>query len=277
MKLPMEFVNANGTSIPAIGFGTFELQPGDAEAMTAHALKSGYRHVDTARLYKNEAAVGAGIKQSGVARKEIFLTTKIWFTDFADGKLQKAAQQSLDRLGTDYVDLLLLHWPNPNIPLAETMGALNDVRNRGLARNIGVSNFTTTLIDAAVACSNAPLVCNQVEYHPYLSQAPVQQALARHNMALTAYSPLARGNVFKDATLARIAQAHGKNNGQVTLRWLLQQGDVIAIPRSTNPAHVESNLDVFDFELNDEQMSEITALHSSDGRLISPEFAPAWD
>lgn len=273
----MKYVNANGTNIPAIGFGTFELEPQDAKAMTTHALKTGYRHIDTAQIYNNEEAVGAGIKQSGVAREDIFLTTKVWIDSYADGDLQQATQKSLDRLGTDYVDLLLLHWPNPDVALSETMDALNDVRERGLTRNIGISNFTSTLIDEAVDKSRAPLVVNQVEYHPYLSQKPVKETLGKHNMALTAYCPLAQGSVFSDATLARIGKAHGKNAGQVTLRWLIQQGDVIAIPRSTNPEHVDSNFDVFDFELTDAQMQDITALHRDEGRIISPSFAPIWD
>lgn len=273
----MQYTNANGTNIPSVGFGTFELEPDDAQAMTRHALEIGYRHIDTAQMYENEEAVGAGIKQSGIAREDIFLTTKLWIDDFAQGDLQEAAQKSLDRLDTEYVDLLLLHWPNPDIALAETMEALNDVRDLGRARNIGISNFTTTLIDAAVEKSRAPLVTNQVEYHPYLSQAPVKNTLAKHDMALTAYCPLARGQVFSDSTLKGIGEAHGKNPGQVALRWLLQQGDVIAIPRSTNPDHVASNFDVFDFELSEQQMDEITALQREDGRLISPSFAPDWD
>lgn len=273
----MDYVNANGTDIPAIGFGTFELAPPDAEAMTAHALEIGYRHIDTAQMYRNEEAVGSGLRRSGVARKDIFLTTKIWFDDFADGDLQQAAQRSLDRLDTDYLDLLLLHWPNPAISLSETLNALNDVRDRGLTRNIGISNFTTQLVEGAVEESRAPLVVNQVEYHPYLSQAPVKQVLDKHGMALTAYCPLAQGRVFSDATLKRIGETYGKNAGQVALRWLLQQGDVIAIPRSTKPEHVTSNLDVFDFELTREHMNEITALQSAGGRIVSPSFAPEWD
>lgn len=273
----MQHVNANGTDIPALGFGTFELEPGDAEAMTTHALKTGYRHVDTAQMYKNEKAVGRGIKQSGVARGDIFLTTKIWQAAFADGDLQRTARKCLNRLDTDYVDLLLLHWPNPEIPLAETIGALNDVREQGLARNIGISNFTTSLIEEAVGLSKAPIVCNQVEYHPYLSQQPVKRVLEPHNIALTAYCPLAQGKVFNDETLNRIGAAHGKNGGQVTLRWLLQQDSVIAIPRSTKAEHVDNNFEVFDFELSDDEMAEVSALHSEDGRIISPSFAPDWD
>ncbi len=272
----MQYVNANGANIPAIGFGTFELEQEDTVAMVSHAPETGYRHIDTAQAYKNEDAVGAGIQKSGVPREEIFLTTKIWIDEFADGDLQKSLQNSLARLNTDYVDLLL-HWPNPAISIAETMTALNDVRDRGLARNIGISNFTTTLIDEAVEKSSAPLATNQVEFHPFLSQQPVMDTLDKHQMALTAYCPLAQGKVFSDPTLERIGKAHGKNGGQVALRWLIQHGNVIAIPRSTKPEHVESNFDIFDFELTEEQMQEITELHSKEGRIINPSFAPAWD
>src|SRR5699024_1045039 len=209
----MKHVTAHGARIPALGFGTFELEPADAEAMTAHALKTGYRHIDTAQMYDNEEAVGAGIRQSGVEREDIFLTTKLWIEDFADGDLQRAAQKSLQRLDTDYVDLLLLHWPNPDIPLAETMAALNDVHDRGWAKHIGVSNFTTDWIDAAVEHTRVPLLTNQVEYHPYLSQRPVMDVLDKHGIALTAYCPLARGTVFQDETLQRIGEKYGKNAG----------------------------------------------------------------
>lgn len=273
----MQHVTSNGASIPAIGFGTFELEPDDAEKMVEHALRVGYRHIDTAQMYQNEEAVGRGIRNSGVAREEIFLTTKIWTDQFADGDLQASVQTSLDKLGTGYVDLILLHWPNPAISLKETLGALNEVQEKGLARHIGISNFTQALVHEAAQTSAAPLATNQVEYHPYLDQAPVLDALSETGMALTAYCPLARGEVFKDPTLERIGKQHGKNAGQVALRWLIQQGNVIAVPRSSNPDHVASNFDVFDFELAEAEMSEITALHSPQGRMINPSFAPAWD
>ena len=273
----MQHVNANGTELPALGFGTFELEPADAEAMVEHALDVGYRHIDTAQMYKNEEAVGRGIHNSGLAREDIFLTTKIWTDNYRDGDLQKSVEKSLERLGTDYVDLLLLHWPNPAISLKETLGALNEVQERGLARNIGISNFTRELVEQAVEISGKPLVTNQVEYHPYLDQQPVLDKLAEHGMALTAYCPLARGEVFKDPTLERIGKAHGKNAGQVALRWLIQQDNVVAVPRSSNPDHVASNFEIFDFDLSEEEMREIAALHSQDGRMIDPSFAPAWD
>lgn len=273
----MQHVNANGAQIPALGFGTFELEPKDAQAMVAHALEVGYRHIDTAQMYKNEEAVGRGIAQSGVAREDIFLTTKVWTDRFRDGDLQDSVRDSLKKLDTDYLDLLLLHWPNPEISLKETLGALNEVREQGLVRNIGISNFTTHLIDEAVSQTGAPLVTNQVEYHPFISQKPVLDKLAEHDIALTAYCPLAQGRVFSEPTLERIGKAHGKNGGQVTLRWLVQHGNVIAIPRSTKPEHVASNFEIFDFELTEEEMREITALHAADGRIINPSFAPDWD
>jgi diketogulonate reductase-like aldo/keto reductase len=273
----MQHVNANGAKIPAIGFGTFELEPADAESMVAHALEVGYRHIDTAQMYKNEEAVGRGLKQSGLDREDIFLTTKVWTDQFADGDLQASVRESLNKLDTDYVDLLLLHWPNPDISLKETLGALNEVREQGLARNIGISNFTTTLIEEAVGQSTAPLATNQVEFHPYISQQPVLDKLAEHGMALTAYCPLAQGRVFSEPTLERIGKAHGKNGGQVALRWLVQHGDVVVIPRSSKKEHVTNNFDIFDFELTEEEMREVEALHSEDGRIINPSFAPDWD
>ena len=273
----MQYVNANGTQVPAIGFGTFRLEPDDAQAMVEHALKIGYRHVDTAQAYKNEDAVGRGIQASGVARDDIFLTTKVWTDRYKDGDLQQSVRESLDRLGTDHVDLLLLHWPNPEVSLEETIKALNDVADQGLARHIGISNFTAQQIDEAVELSNRPLITNQVEYHPFLDQKPVFDRLQTHGLALTAYCPLAQGKTFSDATLERIGKAHDKNGGQIALRWLLQHGDVIAIPRSSSKEHVTSNFDVFDFELSAEEMREIATLHSDDGRLVSPSFAPKWD
>lgn len=274
----MRTVEAHGASIPALGFGTFMLEPDDAHRMVRHALKAGYRHIDTAQIYRNEDAVGAAIAESEVDRSDIFLTTKVWVDRFADGDLQRSVEESLRRLRTDYVDLLLLHWPNPDVPLAESLKALNEVRGEGRTRHIGISNFTVRLTDEAVPMSAAPLVTNQVEYHPFIDQRPVSAALSRHHMALTAYCPLAQGKVFDCPTLDRIGRAHDKGPGQVALRWLLQQDNVVAIPRTRSEAHADANLDVFDFELTEEEMHQIYELHSPGGRLISPEgLAPAWD
>jgi 2,5-diketo-D-gluconate reductase B len=273
----MHYVTPRGVPIPALGFGTFRLNGEVAKQMVGHALAIGYRHVDTARMYGNEAEVGAAIAGSPVPRDQIWLTTKIWPDSFRAGDLQQAAEKSVRRLGTE-PDLLLLHWPNPRVRLVETIGALNDVRDRGLARNIGVSNFTTALLAEALAVSTAPLLVDQVEYHPYLAQRAVLGALRANDMALIAYAPIAHGKVFADRTLVEIGARHGKNGGQVALRWLIQQDGVVAIPRSSRPAHAEANFAIFDFELSGAEMAEIGSLGSPAGRLIDPGgMAPAWD
>lgn len=274
----MQYVDMNGARVPALGFGTFQLEPEDTYRMVRHALAAGYRHIDTAQMYGNEDAVGAALRDAGVARGDIFLTTKVLPDNVADGDLQSSVVESLNRLETDYVDLLLQHWPSPQVPVAESVGALNDAQRRGMTRLVGVSNFTTTQIDEAVAASDAPLATDQVEYHPYLDQQPVKRSLASHGMALTAYCPLAQGAVFNDDILTDIGQRHGRNAGQVTLRWLLQQEGVVTIPRTRSETHADNNLAVFDFELTDDEMGRIHGLAHAGGRIVSPsELAPDWD
>ena len=273
----MIHVETHGVRIPALGLGTFRLEGRVARRMVGYALEIGYRHIDTAQMYGNETEIGAALASSGVPRDEIWLTTKIWPDNFRDGALQRAAEESVRRLGT-VPDLLLLHWPNPSVPLAETVRALNDAKRRGLARHIGVSNFTVALIQEALARSEEPLIADQVEYQPYLSQAAVLEELRANGMALIAYTPLAHGRVFSDATLARIGAQHGKNPGQVTLRWLIQQEGVAAIPRSSREAHAEANLAIFDFALSAAEMAEISALAHARGRQVDPGgMAPRWD
>jgi 2,5-diketo-D-gluconate reductase B len=273
----MLYVDAHGARIPALGFGTFRLDGRTAGRMVGYALEIGYRHVDTAQMYGNEAEVGSAITASGVPRDEIWLTTKIWPDSFRDGVLQRAAETSVRRLRTA-PDLLLLHWPNPNVPLAETIRALNEVKRQGLTRQIGISNCPSALIRESVALSEEPLIVNQVEYQPYLSQRAVLEELRANGMALTAYSPVAQGRVFSDRTLKRIGERHGKSPGQVALRWLIQQDSVGAIPRSSREAHAEANLDIFDFALTAAEMAEIFALARPDGRLVNPAgLAPNWD
>lgn len=273
----MIIVEANGARIPAIGFGTWDLPQDRVQALVEHAIATGYRHVDTAQMYRNEREVGAGLKGSGVKRDEIFLTTKIWPDQFRADDLKRAADERLKLLGVDAVDLLLLHWPAKDVPLAETIKALNEIRDVGQARHIGISNFTAAMVDEAVRLSAAPLVTNQVEYHPYLSQTKVMGALRRHGMALTAYCPIARGKVLADPVIGEVAEAHGRTATQVTLRWLVQQAGVVAIPRSSNEARIAENLAVFDFALSDEEMSRISALGSPEGRMVNGVFAPVWD
>lgn len=272
----MPRVEANGASIPQLGFGTWQLRDDVARSSVEHAIRAGYRHIDTAQIYENEAQVGEGIRAAGVAREALWLTTKVWWDRFRAGELERSVEESLKRLGTDHVDLLLLHWPSREVPLAETMKALCAVREQGLTRHIGVSNFTTRLIEEAVALSTAPLVTDQVEYHPYLDQSKVMAALKKHGMALTAYSPLGKGSIIADPVITDIATATGHTPAQVVLRWHIQQG-VIAIPRSSNPQRIQENLGALGFELSDHDMSRLSALKRPNGRMISPSFGPDWD
>src|SRR3981189_750668 len=216
----MNLIEANGARIPAIGLGTWELRGRTCARLVEQALRLGYRHIDTAQVYENEREVGDGLRASGVKRDEIFLTTKVWTSHFAPHDLERSAKESLNKLRLSEVDLLLLHWPNPQVPLQETLGALARVKKLGMARDIGGSNFTVALIDEAVAACPEPLACDQVEYHPYLDQTKVLEACARHGMATVAYSPVAKGRIRGDETLARIGQSHGKTAAQVSLRRL---------------------------------------------------------
>ena len=269
-------LTAGDVEIPLLGFGTWQLEPEDARRMVAEALRIGYRHIDTARIYQNEEAVGQGIRDSGVDRDDIFLTTKIWVEDFADGDLQRAAQGSVDRLGFT-PDLLLLHWPKPQPSFEETLGALNDARAKGLTRDIGLSNFPSKEFRRAQALSEARLLTNQVEYHPYLKLTPLLETAKDLGSSITAWSPLAQGKIADDAVISEIARAHGKTNGQVTLRWLIQQ-NVIAIPRTTKESRARENFDIFDFRLSDEEMARIHGLARPHGRIgdwIDPAFR--WD
>ena len=274
----MHRVSANGANIPAIGLGTWTLKEDAATQLVESAIRSGYRHVDTAAMYENEEAVGAGLRASGLPRDEVFLTSKVWYTDIAEGDLQRSVEASLKRLGTDYLDLALIHWPSKSIPLADSIRALNEVRDRGLARNIGVSNFTSKLIDEAAALSTHPLACNQVEYHPFLNQDKVLAACKKHGMALVSYCPLARGSdLFGLPEIAGPAEKHGKTPAQVVLRWHVQQDDVVAIPRSSNPDRVRQNFEVFDFALSEDEMTAISALRTRNHRICDFDFSPDWD
>lgn len=274
----MHAIDANGANIPAIGFGTWELRGEFCAARVAEALEAGYRHVDTAALYENEAAVGDGMRASGLRRDEIFLTTKVWFTDIADGDLQRSLEASLERLGVDHVDLALIHWPSKTIPMAESIAALNAVRTRGLARHIGVSNFPVALIEEAVARSDAPLACNQVEYHPMLNQDKVIAACRRHAMAVVSYCPLFRGGeLFASKPVTAAARAHGRTPAQIVLRWHVQQDGVVPIPRTGTPARIAENFAIFDFELSAAEMAAIGALGASNTRLCDYAFSPDWD
>ncbi|HXI07389.1 MAG: aldo/keto reductase [Bradyrhizobium sp.] len=272
----MQFVEAKGAKIPAIGLGTWELRGRTCARLVEQALRLGYRHIDTAQAYDNEKEVGEAVRASGVRRDEVFITTKVWTSHFAPHDLERSVRESLKKLRLTEVDLLLLHWPNPRVPLSETLDALADVRKLGMTKHIGVSNFTVALVDEAVQKCPAPLVCNQVEYHPYLDQTKVREACARLEMALVAYSPIAKGRVRKDDVLARIGGAHGKTAAQVCLRWLVQQ-NVPAIPRTSKLERLSENFEIFDFELSEAEMAEVSALGGREQRLTDFGSSPKWD
>jgi diketogulonate reductase-like aldo/keto reductase len=270
-------VDANGARVPAIGLGTWRLTGEGCAQAVRWALQAGYRHIDTAAMYGNEDAVGEGLRASGLDRNDVFVTTKVWYTDLAPGDLERSAEASLKRLGLDQVDLLLIHWPNPEIPLAGTIKALGKTRRRGLARHIGVSNFSAKLVEQAVALANEPLAANQCEYHPYLNQDRIRAACTRHRLAFTSYCPLGKGDLTRDPVIRSIAQGHGKTPGQVVLRWHVQQPGTAAIPKSGNRERIAENFGIFDFALSQNEMRRISALARPDGRMVSPSWATEWD
>lgn len=256
----METVTADGVEIPALGFGTFQLTGQECRRAVATALEAGYRHVDTAEYYDNEEMVGQAIADSDVNREELFLTTKVWRSNLRYEDAIEAATASLDRLDVEYVDLLLVHWPHRRIPLEETLEAMDEFVDRGLTRTIGVSNFTRGQLEEAASIADSPILTNQVLYHPYHNRQDLREYCAESETVLTAYSPLARGSVLGDETLERIGDRYGKTAPQVALRWLVQQPDVIALPRSSTPDHIEANFEVFDFELTDAEMQTVDEL-----------------
>jgi 2,5-diketo-D-gluconate reductase B len=271
-------LETHGAEIPAIGFGTSAMG-GDVDAENiATALKAGYRHIDTAWKYGTERAVGDGMRASGVPRGEIFLCTKVSHEYLHADDFARSVDESLERLGYDYVDLLLVHWPEKNTPLAETMGALAKAKRQGLTRHIGVANFNIAMLDQALRLCPEPLVTLQAECHPYLDQSKVIAACRERGLVLTAYCPLARGGLADDPVLAEIAKRTGKTFAQIALRWLVQQGVIAPIPRSSNPVRIAQNIDVFDFALGDDDMLRISALKKPNGRIANPYGrAPVWD
>ncbi len=255
----MEYQEIKGKDVPALGLGTWLLSGRECAKAVERALGIGYRHVDTAQMYGNEAEVGRGMVGSGVDRGEVFVVTKLRTSNFSHDAVLRSTEESLRKLGTDYVDLLLMHWPNPSVPVGETLGAMRELQEGGSVRHVGVSNFSPSQVEEAAGY--AEVFCNQVEYHPYRAQGRLLQQAREMDYLLTAYSPVAKGAVLDDATLEEIGAAHGgKTPAQVALRWLIQQDKVAAIPKAASEEHLKANLDVFDFELTDEEMERISAL-----------------
>jgi diketogulonate reductase-like aldo/keto reductase len=271
-------VESHGARIPLLGLGTWDLRGRVCARVVEQALRLGYRHIDTAQMYENEREVGEGLRASGVKRDDVFVTTKIWPSHFAPLELERSARERLAQLRLNEVDLLLLHWPNPQIPLAETLGALARVKRDGLARHIGISNFTVALIEEALKVTTEPLVCDQFECHPFLDQSKLIAACRKHGLAVVAYSPIARGDARKNDVLKRIGAAHKKTATQVCLRFLVQQ-DIVVIPRTSKVERLSENAAIFDFTLSDDEMNEIAKLGSRDGRLVDWAYSGRmkWD
>lgn len=274
----MHRVKANGADIPALGFGTFRMPGEDVLRIVPKALDVGFRHIDTAQIYGNEAEVGSVIARSSVARQDIFLTTKVWVDKFRHDDFIASVEESLKKLKTDYVDLLLLHWPKMEVPLAEQIGALNEVRKAGKVRHIGVSNYNIQLMADAVALSDAPIVTNQIEVHPYIDQSKVIAAAKETGMSITSYYAMADGKVFEDDVLKELGAKYGKSVAQIVLRWVIQHDGLIALSKTVGEERVVENFDIFDFEISTADMQAISALARPDGRIVSPDgLAPVWD
>lgn len=266
------------STLPNIGMGTFRLKGNDAREAVKSALSLGYRHIDTAQMYENEAEVGDGITSSGIPRREIFLTTKIWHDQLRASDLINSLHDSLARLKTDHVDLTLIHWPSPDdeVPMAEYLGALRDAQREGLTTHIGISNFTCAQMDQAVdILGKDAILTNQVEVHPFLANRKVVEHAQRLGITVTGYMPLAVGKVMEDETLQQIGQAHNATPAQIAIAWVAARG-IVAIPSSTRPAHQKANLDALKITLSDEEIQAIDALDRGE-RIADPGFAPAWD
>jgi diketogulonate reductase-like aldo/keto reductase len=253
----MDVVRIGSAEIPALGLGTWPMRGRSCAAVVAEALALGYRHIDTAQMYGNEVDVGAGLRASGVPREDVFITTKVERDRASAKRMPKSVEASVRNLGTGHIDLLLIHWPNARVPVAETMECLSEMKRRGLARHIGVSNYSVALLDEAVRVSPEPIVTNQIPYHPFTNQAALVAAIRGHGLATTAYSPIAHGRVAGNGVLAEIGATHGKSAVQVTLRWLIQQRDVVAIPKSSRVERLRENAAIFDFALSPEEMVRI--------------------
>jgi 2,5-diketo-D-gluconate reductase B len=272
----MQYVDAHGAHTPQIGIGTMTLTGDAGTAAIKTALEVGYRHLDTAAHYGNEKENGEALRASGVKREDVFITTKVRPTDAMPDAFARVVDQSLANLQLPFVDLLLIHWPSKEVPLALTVGALCKAKRDGKTKHIGVSNFTTALLDEAWKVTTEPLVCNQIECHPFINQDKVIAASQARGMAVVAYVPIARGKIPGDEALSRIGKAHGKSAAQVSLRYLVERG-MVPIPRSTNREHLKENLDVFDFKLSAAEMAELKALNATNLRVVNPPHAPLWD
>lgn len=272
----METITTHGLAIPRLGFGTFRMPGADAQPVVESALALGYRHIDTAAMYENEASVGAAIAASGIQRHELFVTTKVWHDQLAPDALHRAFEASLRKLGLDHVDLYMIHWPLRDMDMAATLQAMASLRERGLTKAIGVCNFNLPMLRHTVEEIAAPIASVQLEYHPFLSQAPMLAYLRGKGIPLTAYAPLAQGRAASDPVLAGLGRKHDASAAQMAIAWLLDQPGVAVIPKAARPESQKANLDAFAVRLDEEDRAAIAAL-PKDQRFVRPPFAPDWD
>jgi 2,5-diketo-D-gluconate reductase B len=272
----MEYLQTQGISLPRLGFGTFRMQGDVCRAAVESALGLGYRHIDTSEMYGNEDAIGPAIAESGVARKDLHVTTKVWPDNLAPDAIRRSFDTSLQKLRLDHVDLYLVHWPSKNMNLAAVIETLLKLKEQGRTRAIGVANFNLALLKTAVEEFKAPIACNQIEYHVMLDQTPVRKYLAAKSIPLVAYCPLAQGRAATNETLIAIGRKHSASAAQVALKWLLDQDGVAAIPKASRPESQQANLDALNVRLDDEDRKAIAALPKNQ-RFVNPGVAPAWD
>jgi 2,5-diketo-D-gluconate reductase B len=271
-------LSVGGANIPVLGFGTYGMSGAKLQNVLVAALHEGFRHIDTAQMYQNESDVGAAIRSSGIARSDVFVTTKVWVGNYSRDRFMASVDASLRELRSDYIDLLLVHWPRGGAPLAEQVEGLNRAVSSGKVRHVGVSNYSADMMRAATALLEHPLVTNQVEYHPFLDQTTLLRQVAASESSLMAYCGMAVGRVFRTDLLKDIAARHHRSVAQVVLRWLIQQPRVVALSRTQNIERIPDNARIFDFALSAADMAAITRLRAPGNRIVDPpHLAPDWD
>jgi 2,5-diketo-D-gluconate reductase B len=272
----MRAVESQNIAIPKLGFGTYRMFGAECEGAVASALSVGFRHIDMAEMYQNESAVGAAIASSGIPRDELFVTTKVWHENLTPAGLHRSFDASLERLRLDRVDLYMIHWPSKNMDLGKVLESMLELRDQGLTDAIGVCNFNLPLLRAAVEDIGAPIACVQVEYHAFLDQSSLLGYLRTKNIPLVAHAPLAQGRAAENDTLEKIARKYGATAAQVAIAWLMDQDDVIAIPKSRSRERQLANIEAVNIDLDDEDRAIIAGL-PKDERFVRPPFSPDWD
>lgn len=277
-QIATETLAVGEARIPRLGFGTYGMSGSGLQKILVSALQAGFRHIDTAQMYQNEADVGEAMRKSGLARNDIFVTTKVWVANYPTSRFMASVDESLRHLQSDYIDLLLVHWPRGGVGIDEQIEGLNKAVDAGKVRHIGVSNFNADMLRTAVKLSKHPIVTNQVEYHPFLDQTVLVREVNARNTSLMAYCGMAVGRVFGDPALTEIAQRNGRTIAQIVLRWLIQQPNVVALSRTEKAERIPDNTRIFDFELSNVDMEAIGKLHQPNSRIVNPpHLAPAWD